>query len=104
MKILITGGNGYKGTVLIPRLLQNGHYVRSIDTNWFGDYLDPHPYLEKIKCDIRDINSKYFEGIDTVIHLANIANDPLVDLNPQLSWDVNVLSSYKLACFYKSSF
>ena len=49
MKILITGGNGYKGTVLIPRLLQNGHYVRSIDTNWFGDYLDLHPNLEKIK-------------------------------------------------------
>ena len=103
MNILITGGNGYKGTVLIPRLLASGHFVRSIDNNWFGDYLDLHPNLEKINCDIRDIKPKYLEGIDSVIHLANIANDPLVDLNPQLSWEVNVLASYKLAEYCKNS-
>ena len=103
MKILITGGNGYKGTVLIPRLLKNGHFVKCIDNNWFGDYLDLHQNLEKIKCDIRDIKKEHLDGIDTVIHLANIANDPLVDLNPQLSWEVNVLASYKLAELCKKS-
>ncbi len=99
--ILVTGGNGYKGTVLIPRLLDKGYKVRSVDTNWFGDYLKDHPNLEKYKLDIRDITEDLFEDIDVVIHLANIANDPAVELNPLLSWEVNVLSSYKIAKFAK---
>tara|TARA_Y100000991_G_scaffold199596_1_gene171398 strand:- start:71 stop:1018 length:948 start_codon:yes stop_codon:yes gene_type:complete len=97
MKILVTGGNGYKGSVLVPKLLDKGHYVRSIDTNWFGDYLKSHKNLDKIVCDIRNLNKSHLENIDCVIHLANIANDPLVDLNPQLSWEVNVLGSQLLA-------
>lgn len=97
MNILITGGNGYKGTVLIPKLLKLGHIVRSVDNNWFGSYLKPHKNLEIIKSDIRDIKPIHFENIDSVIHLANIANDPLVELNPKLSWEVNVLASQQLA-------
>ena len=97
--ILVTGGNGYKGTVLIPKLLKRGYKVRSIDTNWFGDYLKDHPNLEKNNLDIRNITEDLFEDIDVVIHLANIANDPAVELNPLLSWEVNVLSSYKIANF-----
>ena len=101
--ILVTGGNGYKGTVLIPRLLKKGFKVRSIDTNWFGDYLEDHPNLEKYTMDIRNITFDLFNDIDVVIHLANIANDPAVELNPLLSWEVNVLSSYKIANFAKKS-
>ena len=97
MNILVTGGNGYKGSVLIPKLLKNGHNVISIDTNWFGDYLKPNKNLKVIKEDIRKLKLNYFEGIETVIHLANIANDPLVELKPQLSWEVNVLASQQLA-------
>ncbi len=97
MNILLTGGNGYKGSVLVPYLLKKGHYIRSIDTNWFGDYLKPHQNLDKVVCDIRNLNGSHLQGIDCVIHLANIANDPLVDLNPQLSWEVNVLGSQLLA-------
>ena len=59
--ILVTGGNGYKGTVLIPKLLNRGYKVRSIDTNWFGDYLKEHPNLEKIKLDIRNIKQDLFD-------------------------------------------
>ena len=97
MKILVTGGNGYKGSVLVPKLLANGHEVTSIDNNWFGSYLKPQKNLKIIKSDIRDLKYEVFEGIETIIHLANIANDPLVELQPQLSWEVNVLASQQLA-------
>ena len=97
MKILVTGGNGYKGSVLIPKLLKEGHKVTSIDNNWFGEYLKPHKNLIIKKIDIRELNYDVFDGIETIIHLANIANDPLVELQPQLSWEVNVLASQQLA-------
>ena len=97
MNILVTGGNGYKGSVLIPRLLEKGHKVTSIDINWFGEYLLPHKNLKVLKKDIREIKLDDLKGIETIIHLANIANDPLVELEPQLSWEVNVLASQQLA-------
>jgi len=97
MKILITGGSGYKGSVLIPKLIEDGHNIVSVDANWFGDNLEDHKSLEKIFCDIREIDKIPFEGIEAIIHLANIANDPAVELNPSLSWEVNVLASQQLA-------
>ena len=96
MKILVTGGCGYVGSVLIPLLLNEGHHVISVDTQWFGNYLPNHPNLKNLKIDIRDNDKIPFEGVDTVIHLANIANDPAVELNPTLSWEINVLSSLQL--------
>jgi len=96
MKILITGGSGYKGSVLIPQLLKEGHHITSIDTEWFGNFLNPHPNLKIIKLDIRNTNEIPVEGKDAIIHLANIANDPAVELNPTLSWEVNVLSGQQL--------
>ena len=96
MKILVTGGAGYKGSVLVPLLLKDGYEVISLDTNWFGNFLKPHPKLTCIKEDIRNFEKKYLEEIDSVIHLANIANDPAVDLNPTLSWEINVLAGYQL--------
>ena len=97
MKILVTGGCGYKGSVLVPELLNCGHEVISFDTKWFGDNLLDHKNLENIKGDIRDTESIPLNGVEVIIHLANIANDPSVDLNPTLSWEVNVLASNKLA-------
>ena len=96
MNILVTGGCGYKGSVLIPKLLKDGHSILSVDTNWFGDNLKENILLKKIKCDIRDIDKIPMQGIDTIIHLANIANDPAVELNQSLSWEVNVLASQQL--------
>ena len=66
MNILVTGGNGYKGNVLIPKLLEKGHKVISIDTNWFGNYLKPNKNLKIIKEDIRELKINYFEGIESV--------------------------------------
>ncbi len=97
MKILVTGGSGFKGSVLIPKLLEDGHKIVSIDSNWFGDNLNDHQNLKKINCDIREIDKISFKGIDSIIHLANIANDPAVELNPTLSWEVNVLTSQRIA-------
>jgi len=95
--ILVTGGCGYKGTLLTQQLLTDGHKVIVVDTQWFGNYLQPHPHLTIIKQDTRTIDKVLLKGVDTIIHLANIANDPSVDLDPTLSWEVNVLATQQLA-------
>lgn len=96
MKIIVTGGCGYVGSVLVNKLIQK-HYVKVIDNQWFGNYLTKNKNLEIEKLDIRDISDKLdIKGYDSIIHLANIANDPSVDLDPILSWEVNVLSAKKL--------
>mgnify|MGYP001195348215 CR=1 FL=1 len=97
MKILVTGGCGYKGSVLIPKLLKEGHKVINLDTQWFGNHLKDSPNLINIKQDIRNLNLETLKDVDSIIHLANIANDPAVVLNPTLSWEVNVLASQQLA-------
>ena len=97
MKLLVTGGCGYKGSVLVPLLLADGHEVVSVDTQWFGDHLLQHPNLTNLKLDIRDTDAIPLEGVEVIIHLANIANDPAVELNPILSWEVNVLAGQQLA-------
>ncbi len=97
MNILITGACGYVGSSLTPYLLSKGHKINAIDIQWFGNYLDEHPNLKLQKKDIREVEESDFANIDTVIHLANIANDPGVELNPTLSWDVNVLATQHLA-------
>ncbi len=92
MKIFISGGSGYTGTILVKKLLENNHKVISFDTQWFGNHLKKHKNLKIIKDDIRNIKKYSLKGIDKFIHLANIANDPSVDLAPSLSWEVNVLA------------
>jgi nucleoside-diphosphate-sugar epimerase len=91
MRICILGGGGYVGTTLVPRLLKNGHEVVVVDTFWFGDHLKEHPYLLKIKGDIRSASvlSKAMLGADAVIHLACISNDPSFDMNPKLGKEIN---------------
>ena len=96
MNILITGGCGYTGTLLTRDLIKLGHNVTVIDTQWFGNYLTPQKNLKILKLDVRDYSKIPLEKIDTVIHLANIANDPSVELNSKLSWEVNVLATQRL--------
>mgnify|MGYP000901467205 FL=1 len=97
MNILITGGCGYVGTLLTEELLKDGHKIVVVDVCWFGNFLKDHPNLTIVKEDIRNINKIPFNDIETVIHLANIANDPSVELNPVLSWEVNVLATQQFA-------
>lgn len=91
--ILITGGTGYVGTLLTETLLAKGYKVTVVDTMWFGNYLKEDKNLTLIKTNILDIDSIPMENIDTIFHLANIANDPTGDLNSKLTWEVNVLAS-----------
>jgi len=91
MRVLVTGGCGYKGAVLVPKLLDAGHEVRVFDTQWFGRNLPEHPRLEVIKGDIRD--GVPCDGMESVIHLAGIANDPCGELDAKLTWEVNVLAT-----------
>ena len=97
MKILVTGGCGYKGHVLIPKLLNRGDEVIALDTQWFGNYLQNHPKLEIVKGDVRNIDSIPLKGVDAIIHLSSIANDPCGDLNPKLTWEVSALATMQLA-------
>jgi nucleoside-diphosphate-sugar epimerase len=97
MKLLVTGGCGYKGHVLIPKLLKRGYEVVALDVMWFGNFLQPHPNLTVIKGDVRDIDSIDLDGVDAIIHLSSIANDPCGDLNPKLTWEVSALATMQLA-------
>lgn len=93
MNILLTGGCGYIGTVLTQALLAEGHQVTVVDIQWFGNYLVEHKNLKVIKEDIRNADNIPMKGIDVVMHLANIANDPCGELNSKLAWEVNVLAT-----------
>lgn len=97
MRILVTGGCGFKGAVLVPKLLARGDDVTVVDTQWFGNFLQPHPKLRVIKQDLRNIDAIPLEGVDTVIHLASVANDPCGDLDPKLTWEISALASMLLA-------
>ncbi len=97
MKILVTGGCGYKGHVLIPKLLARGDQVIALDTQWFGNYFAEHPNLTIVKADVCQIESIPLDGVDCIIHLSSIANDPCGDLNPKLTWEVSALATMQLA-------
>ena len=97
MKVLVTGACGYKGTVLVSKLLLAGYEVIAFDIMWFGNYLTPHDGLRVIKGDVRDTASIPLDDVDAVIHLSSVANDPCGDLDPQLTWEISCLSTMRLA-------
>jgi nucleoside-diphosphate-sugar epimerase len=97
VKVLVTGACGYKGTVLVSKLLLAGYEVIAFDIMWFGNYLTPHDGLRVIKGDVRDTASVPLDDVDAVIHLSSVANDPCGDLDPQLTWEISCLATMRLA-------
>jgi nucleoside-diphosphate-sugar epimerase len=97
MKILVTGACGYKGTVLVPKLLALNHEVIAFDIMWFGNELENHPRLRVVEGDVRDISSVPLKNVDAIIHLSSVANDPCSDLDPKLTWEVSCLATMQLA-------
>lgn len=95
LHVLVTGGAGYVGSVLVPKLLTQGYQVKVIDLYLYGDHVldevKDHPHLVEIKGDIRDrtLLERELPGTDAVIHLACISNDPSFELDPQLGKSIN---------------
>ncbi len=96
MHVFLTGGCGYVGTPLTQSLLDHGHQVTVADLQWFGNRLARHPKLTVIREDIRNVDRLPMAGVDVVLHLANIANDPCSDLDSKLNWEVNALATMLL--------
>ncbi|MGH9199292.1 MAG: NAD-dependent epimerase/dehydratase family protein, partial [Acidimicrobiia bacterium] len=99
MKILVTGHHGYIGSVLTPMLQETGHSVTGLDSYLYEgcDFGDPVPDVPSFRVDIRDVDISMLSGFDAVVHLAGLCNDPLGDLNPRLTTDINHLASVRLA-------
>jgi nucleoside-diphosphate-sugar epimerase len=95
-KLFITGGCGYVGSLMIQNFLDK-YIIKNLDTQWFGNKLKEDKNLTNIKADIRNLSGDFIDkNTYAVIHLANIANDPSVELDQTLSWEVNVLAAKKL--------
>ena len=100
MRVLVTGHNGYIGTVLVPMLLEGRHEVVGLDSDLFVECTfgeEPAYEITEIHKDVRDVEAEDLEGFDAIMHLAGLSNDPLGDLNPGLTYEINYRASVRLA-------
>jgi nucleoside-diphosphate-sugar epimerase len=103
VRVLVTGSDGYIGAVLVPWLARAGHEVVGLDTSLFaGCTFGPDTErVETMAVDVRDVGVDDLRGFDAVAHLAAVSNDPLGNLNPQCTYDINHLASVRLALMAK---
>jgi nucleoside-diphosphate-sugar epimerase len=99
MKVLVTGHDGYIGCVLVPMLLEAGHEVVGLDSMLFRDcaFGDPPPSVPVIEKDVREIEPEDLEGFEAICHLAAVSNDPLGNLNPESTYEVNYAAAARTA-------
>jgi nucleoside-diphosphate-sugar epimerase len=105
MRILITGHKGYIGPVMVRMLLAEGHELVGMDSDLFAECAFNQKVVEipELKKDIRDATLEDFRGMDAVIHLAGISNDPIGNLNPDLTYEINHRASVRLAALAKEA-
>ena len=105
MRVLVTGHQGYIGTVLVPMLLAAGYEVVGLDSDLFQQctFGGPLPEVPTITKDLRDVEVADCQGFDAVLHLAGLSNDPLGDLDPQLTIAINTAASVRLARLAKQA-
>ena len=104
MKVLVTGADGYIGTVLAPWLMERGHDVKAVDTGfyrigWLYNGVKKLPRTD-VK-DIRDITEDDLRGFDAVVHLADLSNDPVGQLDRRVTYDINHKGTVALAAAAK---
>lgn len=99
MRLLVTGHNGYIGSVMLPFLADAGHDVVGLDTCFFaeGTLRDDARTFPALRKDLRDVTAADLNGFDAVVHLGALSNDPLGDLRPELTQDINHQGSFRLA-------
>jgi nucleoside-diphosphate-sugar epimerase len=105
MRVLVTGHDGYIGRSLVPLFLAAGHDVVGLDSDLFSgcDLGEAEASVPSIRADIRDVRADQLAGFDAVVHLAGISNDPLGDLRPSITYDVNHLGTTHLARMAKAA-
>ena len=104
MRVLVTGNKGYIGSVMVPMIVAEGHEVVGLDTDLyqrctFGEWADNTPTIKK---DVRDVDAADLKGFDAVVHLAALSNDPLGNLDPAVTYEINHAASVRLARLAKS--
>ncbi|MGD0229486.1 MAG: SDR family oxidoreductase [Syntrophorhabdales bacterium] len=99
MRILVTGSHGYIGTVLFPMLLAQGYEAVGLDSDLYEKctFGSTMPDIRFIRKDVRDVSAADIKGVDAIMHLAALSNDPLGDLNPGLTYEINHAASVRLA-------
>jgi len=105
MRVILTGHRGYIGAVAAPLLQQAGHEVVGLDTDLFAgcDFGNPNPDIPELRRDLRDLSKSNFQGVDAIVHLGALSNDPLGNLDPELTYDINHRASVRLAELAKSA-
>jgi nucleoside-diphosphate-sugar epimerase len=98
MRILVTGGAGYIGSVLVPKLIERGHEVRVVDRMFWGlPHYAEMPGVELVNADVRKLPEGVFDGIDAVDHLAGFSNDPTAEFSPEANWQMNAAATDTIA-------
>ena len=105
MKVLVTGHLGYIGVEAVSIIRAAGHEVVGLDVGFFNecDFAAPPDQIPELAVDLRDVQPKHLEGFDAVVHLAALSNDPLGDLNPNITYDINQHASVRLATAAKTA-
>jgi nucleoside-diphosphate-sugar epimerase len=104
MRVLVTGHHGYIGSAIVPMLLSAGHQVVGVDTFFYEgcDLMPERAAVDSVRADVRDLDAAHLEGIDAVVHLAALSNDPLGELDPALTHEINFEATARLARLARS--
>lgn len=106
MRVLVTGHNGYIGSVMVPFLQEAGHEVFGLDSDWFEPCLlpgEPAAAVPSLHKDLRDVERRDLEGFEAILHLAGLSNDPLGNLDSGLTYEINDAASVRFARLAKEA-